>query len=412
VYLRAGAPAGVGYAIDNAQTPADTVAMSQHESPLDADCVVVGASFGGLASAHALATAGLRVTVVEKKTDVGAKLHTTGIIVKDAVDQIALLDALPAAFVRRIPGVRLYAPNLKFVDLAAPGYYFLATDTPNVMRWLATTTERAGATLQLGTAFTGMQRQRSGFALDALGTARFVIGADGPRSKVARSAGLGTNQRFLAGVEYEFAGASIAEADKLHCFIDRRLAPGYIAWVLAGVGVVQAGLARRADTAEPTGWRPDDAMAALLDKIAPVIDLRGTRPSSVRAGLIPCGGVVQPVAASRVLLVGDAAGMVSPVTAGGIHTALKHGLAAGNAVADFLRGKAEDPAGQFVRSYPSFRLKRLLRWGFDRFQTDFAFNWLLATRPMRAAAGIIYFHHKGVFDPAEASAPAASPQRE
>ena len=372
--------------------------MDPRESALDADCVVVGASFGGLASAHALATAGLRVTVVEKKSDPGAKLHTTGIIVKDAIDQIALLDSLPANLVRRIPGVRLYAPNLKFVDLEAPGYYFLATDTPNVMRWLATATERAGATLKLGAAFSGMQRQRSGFVLDGFGTARFVIGADGPRSKVARSAGLGTNERFLVGVEHEFADATIAPDDKLHCFIDRRIAPGYIAWVLAGVGVVQAGVARRAGTAEPTGWRPDDAMAAFLAKIAPAIDLRGLRPSSVRAGLIPCGGVVRPVAASRVLLVGDAAGMVSPVTAGGIHTALKHGLAAGNAVADFLLGKAEDPCGGFVHSYPKFRAKRLLRWAFDRFQADFAFNWLLATRPMRAAASIVYFHHKGVFD--------------
>jgi flavin-dependent dehydrogenase len=383
--------------------------MGARETHIDADCVVVGASFGGLAAAHALASAGLRVTVVEKKSDPGAKLHTTGIIVKDAVDQIALLDSLPTTLVRRIPGVRLYAPNLKYVDLAAPGYYFLATDTPNVMRWLAAVTERAGATLKLGTAFTRMQRHRSGFALDGLGTSRFVIGADGPRSKVARSAGLGTNERFLAGVEYEFAGAGIADADKLHCFIDRRIAPGYIAWVLAGVGGVQAGVARRA-TAEPGGWRPDDAMAALLAKIAPVIDLTSARPSSVRAGLIPCGGVVRPVAASRVLLVGDAAGMVSPVTAGGIHTALKHGLAAGNAVADFLRGKAEDPLAVFVRSYPTFRAKRLLRWAFDRFQTDFAFNWLLATRPMRAAAGLVYFHHKGVFDPAEERVPTASPQ--
>jgi flavin-dependent dehydrogenase len=386
--------------------------MAQTDSQVDADCVVVGASFGGLASAHALATAGLRVTVVEKKTDPGAKLHTTGIIVKDAVDQIALLDSLPAALVRRIPGVRLYAPSLKFVDLAAPGYYFLATDTPNVMRWLATTTQRAGATLKLGTVFLGMQRQRSGFELDELGSTRFVIGADGPRSKVARSAGLGTNERFLAGVEYEFADATIADADMLHCFIDRRIAPGYIAWVVAGVGVVQAGVARRAGEAAPTGFKPDEAMAAFLAKIAPVLDLTGARPSSVRAGLIPCGGVVRPVAASRVLLVGDAAGMVSPVTAGGIHTALKHGLAAGNAVADFLRGKAEDPCGAFVRSYPKFRLKRLLRWGFDRFQADFVFNWLLATRPMRAAAGLVYFHHKGVFDPREASVPTPSPQNE
>jgi len=386
--------------------------MSERESHPDSDCIVVGASFGGLASAHALAAAGLRVTVVEKKTDVGAKLHTTGIIVKDAVDQIALLDSLPAHLVRRITGVRLYAPNLKFVDLAAPGYYFLATDTPNVLRWLAAATERAGAKLALGATFTGMQRERSGFVLDGLGSTRYVIGADGPRSKVARSAGLGTNEHFLAGVEHEFADVTIADSDKLHCFIDRRIAPGYIAWVLAGVGGVQAGVARRAGSGEPKGWRPDEAMAAFLAKIAPVIDLRDARPSSVRAGLIPCGGVVRPVAASRVLLVGDAAGMVSPVTAGGIHTALKHGLAAGNAVADFLRGKAEDPAGSFVRSYPKFRLKRLLRWGFDRFQTDFAFNWLLATRPVRAAAGIVYFHHKGVFDTADRAVLIAPPQRE
>src|ERR1700761_1076399 len=72
------------------------------------DCVVVGASFAGLAAAYALARSGLDVTVLEKKRDVGEKLHTTGIIVKDAIDQIALLDAMPADLVRRVPGVRLY----------------------------------------------------------------------------------------------------------------------------------------------------------------------------------------------------------------------------------------------------------------------------------------------------------------
>ena len=80
--------------------------MDARDAPFDADCVVVGASFGGLASAHALASAGLRVAVVEKKTDPGGKLHSTGIIVKDAVDQVALLDSLPSTLVRRVPGVR------------------------------------------------------------------------------------------------------------------------------------------------------------------------------------------------------------------------------------------------------------------------------------------------------------------
>jgi len=383
---------------------AEPTAVRPDDTQRASDCIVVGASFAGLASAIVLARAGLRVVVLEKKRDAGAKLHTTGIIVKDAIDQIALLDTLPASLIRRIPGVRLYAPNLRYVDLEAPGYYFLATDTPGVLRWLASEAERAGAAIAYGTAFSGACRLRSGFDVDGVGPTRFVIGADGPRSRVAATLGLGASTQFLAGVEYEYAGCTLATPDKLHCFIDRRIAPGYIGWVLEGVHGVQTGLARRLN--RRTSFKPAEAMEAFLDKIARVIDLRGLVPTGVRAGLIPCGGVVAPVAASRALLVGDAAGIVSPVTAGGIHTALKHGLAAGNAVADFLHGKAEDPSGRFARSYPRFRMKRILRFLFDKFQSDLAFNCLLATWPVRAAASLVYFHHKGAFDPADQETPA------
>lgn len=360
------------------------------------DCVIVGASFAGLACATALATNGLRVTVLERKGDPGEKLHTTGIIVKDAIDQIALLDRLPSELVRRIGGVRLYSPNLNWVDLAAPGYYFLATDTPNVMRWLAEQAEQAGARIAYKTSFQNAQRTQSGFDLGQLGSTSFLVGADGPNSRVAKELGLGQGQKFLFGIEHEYAGAHIAEPDKLHCFIDRRIAPGYIGWVLAGVGAIQVGLARRVRDGQTN---PNSAIGAFLDKIAPLFDFRQMKPTSVRAGMIPCGGVVQPVATNRALLVGDAAGMVSPVTAGGIHTALKHGLAAGHAITDFLSGKREDPSGWFVETYPTFRTKQMLRFLFDHFQSDTLFNLLLGTRPMRRAASVVYFHHKGVFDP-------------
>jgi len=368
------------------------------------DCAVVGASFSGLACATALARAGLRVAVLEKKVDPGEKLHTTGIIVKDAIDQVALLDGLPADLVRRVNGVRLYAPNLRCVDLTAPGYYFLATDTPQVMRWLAARAEEAGAHIAYRTLFEKAERTRSGFDLNEIGTARFLVGADGPSSRVAKMFRLGQSKKLLFGVEYEYPGVEIEEPDRLHCFIDRRLAPGYIGWVVAGVGIVQVGLARRV---HPDRCSATEVMSAFLEKIAPIFDFRRVKPASVRAGMIPCGGVVKPVAARRVMLVGDAAGMVSPVTAGGIHTALKHGLAAGHAIADYLRGKNEDPSGWFVRSYPSFRAKRVLRFLFDHFQSDALFDSLLGTKLMRTAASIVYFHHKGVFDPA---APAQEPE--
>lgn len=195
------------------------------------DCVVAGASFAGLACATTLARAGMRVIVLERKADVGEKLHTTGIIVKDAVDQIALLDGLPAAIVRRIEGVRLYAPSLRHVDLAAPGYYFLATDTPQLMRWLAERAVEAGAIVAGQTPFVTAQRTPDGFDLGDVGTTRFIVGADGPNSRVAQILGLGRNSRFLFGIEHEYAGVELAEPNRLHCFIDRRLAPGYIGWI-------------------------------------------------------------------------------------------------------------------------------------------------------------------------------------
>jgi flavin-dependent dehydrogenase len=362
------------------------------------DCVVVGASFAGLACASALARAGHSVTVLEKKADAGEKLHTTGIIVKDAVDQVALLEGLPADLVHRITGVRLYAPNLRHVDLAAPGYYFLATDTPEVMRWLAAQTQESGACIAWRTPFGGAVQTQDGFDLDDLGTTRYLVGADGPRSAVARSLGLGQNSRFLFGIEHEYAGVEIAESGKLHCFIDRRIAPGYIAWAVAGPRVLQVGLAHRVGRERQPAA---EAIQAFIAKLAPIVDVRGAGPAAIRAGMIPCGGLVSPVAAPRVLLAGDAAGMVSPLTAGGIHTALKHGLAAGHAIGDYLAGRRADPCTWFVDSYPRFRAKRLLRFLFDRFQSDLAFDLMLNTKAVRAAASVVYFHRKGVFDPAK-----------
>jgi digeranylgeranylglycerophospholipid reductase len=364
------------------------------------DCTIVGASFAGLACATVLARRSLRVRVLERKQDPGDKLHTTGIIVKEVVDQIALFDHMPSELVRQVPGVRLYAPNMRYVDLDAPGYYFLATDTPNVIRWLAVHAQQAGAELACGTSFNGAKKIRGGYQLDGLGDTRYLIGADGPNSQVARSLALGQNENFLYGMEYEFAGLTLATDDRLHCFVDRKLAPGYIGWMVPGVGVTQIGLARRMPR-DPDAIRR--VMEKFLEKIAGVADVRDREPTALRAGAIPCGGVVRPVSTERALLVGDAAGMVSPVTAGGIHTALKHGLAAGHAVAEFLEGKCQDPHEWFAATYPKFRTKRLLRFLFDHFQSDFIFNAMLASRPMRMAASQVYFHRRGVMKPAEPS---------
>ncbi len=362
------------------------------------DLLVVGASFAGLACARAAALAGLRVTVLEKKQAAGDKLHTTGIIVKDAIDGIDWLRDVPPALVRNVEGVRLYAPNMRSVDLRAPGYYFWATDAPALLDWMVDQVRALGVDVRTGTLFESASRQGTEWVVPLPGgevlQAKYLVGADGPNSRVARALELSRNTQFLFGVEHEYKGAVI-EPGFLHCFIDRRLAPGYIGWALDGVGVAQVGLARRLPSSASSAGSRQVKLEPLLQKISGVFDAQGQAPASIRAGMIPCGGVLPLVSCEGALLVGDAAGMVSPVTAGGIHTALRHGEQAGRAVAVFLAGQMDDPAQWLVRGYPQFRKKRALRWLFDHFQSDWVFNRMLETAPMRRAAELVYFHRKG-----------------
>lgn len=355
------------------------------------DVIVVGASFAGAACALAAAQRGLRVVVLERKRDPGERLHTTGIIVKEAAEA-TLLHQLPPTLTRRVGQVRLYSPRLRQLALAAPGYYFLTTDTPEVMRWLAARLQQHGVDLRLGASFTGAQPTREGWQVDGVGNTRFLVGADGARSRVARHCGLGEVRDFLHGIEYEFPDAQLAEPDALHCFISRREAPGYIGWIAQGPTGVQAGLARRHDPRNPR--LPD--LDAFLLRVGVAGGLpRRLRPGKVRAGLIPCGGPVSRIAAHGAILTGDAAGLVSPVTAGGIHSAWRHGQAVGTAIASHVRDGGPHPDAVAIAAAPRFRGKRVLRWAFDRLQMDWPFDLLLHSAPMRLAAEQVYFHLRG-----------------
>ncbi|MBC8124873.1 MAG: NAD(P)/FAD-dependent oxidoreductase [Candidatus Kapabacteria bacterium] len=353
------------------------------------DCLIVGASFAGLACAQAAAQRGLSVTVIERKHDVGAKLHTTGIIVKDVVDTVALLDDMPAKLVRRIDGVRLYSKRMRTVDLHSPGYYFLASDTPELMRWLAQRAESAGAHIEYGANFSTVTRTMHGYDCGQLGHTRYLVGADGPLSTVAQRLSLGRVKDTLFGIEYEFDNVELQEPNLLHCFLDRSIAPGYIGWVLQGVRSVQVGLARRVYGSQRD---VNPSMQMFLEKIDHLFGFKGLTPSSIRAGHIPCGGVVSPTATDRAILIGDAAGMVSPVTAGGIHTALFHGQQVGHAITDFLAGRVADPSTWLPSTYPRYRLKRVIRSLYDIIPSDIVFDLMLNTQVLRSAAKVVYFH--------------------
>jgi digeranylgeranylglycerophospholipid reductase len=191
------------------------------------DLLIVGGSFAGLACARTAAMRGLKVCVIDGKPEPGARVRTTGILVKEATDDFNM----PARLLRKVRGVRLYAPGGRSVDLSAPGYYFQATDTPELLRWMAAEAQLAGAKLMYGARFETARENRNGLYLPKLDIeARFLIGADSARSRVAEHFRLGCNRRFLVGTEIECEPIAKIDPRFLHCFADSQLAPGYIGW--------------------------------------------------------------------------------------------------------------------------------------------------------------------------------------
>jgi flavin-dependent dehydrogenase len=327
---------------------------------------------------------GLKVAVLDSKPEPGARVRTTGILVKEATDDCDL----PASLMRKIRGVRLYAPDNRSLDLSAPNYFFHATDTAELMRWMAAEAQLAGATMLYGHRFEGAEETPDRIILAKHGIqARFLIGADGARSRVAAQFGLGLNRRFLAGLEIECEPMASLDARFLHCFADNEIAPGYIGWAVPGAGVTQIGVAAT------RGRKPE--LSALIARVKHIWQIDRLNIVERRSGLIPSGGPVTRLGKGRVMLIGDAAGIVSPVTGGGIHTALHFGRRAAQLVGDYLLDRGPRPLSVFEREIPRYRLKRALRRAFDIAPSNALINAMLMTSPMRALAQRLYFHRRG-----------------
>ncbi|MBI1369656.1 MAG: FAD-dependent oxidoreductase [Planctomycetes bacterium] len=353
------------------------------------DLVVVGGSFAGLACAQAAASRGLDTLVLERRLSPGQSPHTTGLLVKEVADEWDV----PRSMTRKIHGVRLYSPSMHHVDLTRPGYYFLATDTTALLRWWADQARSAGAEVRCKSPYVGATHDGDRITLNRSPiVCDYLVGADGARSRVAEDFSLGRNRHLLAGIEAEYEGVRDIDEDRLHVFLDSQLAPGYIAWAVPGVnGITQVGLAAK----KPCRLDLD----AFVTKLRRVFNFDDAKIVGHRAGVIPVGGPVRRMSTRRVMLVGDAAGLVSPLTAGGIHTAIHYGRLAGVAICDHLLDAGPDPARAIRRELPTFLFKRLMRFAFDRRPANWVYDLAIDSPAAMKLAQIVFYHHRGLLSP-------------
>ena len=268
-------------------------------------------------------------------------------------------DSLAPWISRRISRVVFRAPNGSEVRVAEGDVGYIL-DRALFEPAIAAEARDAGADIRTGAEAVAMTRDGDRWTVVADGrigrgeiSARVVIGADGVESAVGRWAGLDTRVRardMESCAQYVVDGTTI-DANAIVLHFGDRVAPGGYAWVFpkgvrsANVGLGVLGL--RAGGRSAVAWL-DDYVARHFPNAS---------VSTRTVGGVIVSATVARTFADGLVLCGDAAHMINPLSGGGIVNAMKSGrLAAETTVAALRSGNASASA---LESYHA-RWMRLL----------------------------------------------------
>jgi geranylgeranyl reductase family protein len=315
---------------------------------------IVGGGPAGLFAARALARAGIGVDLFEEHREIGEPVHCTGVLAREAFDDFSLSRS---PVLNELRTVRFFAPSGDTVQYSTPAVEAVVIDRAKFDQRLAAEAEEAGARLHRARV-TALQVHRHGVTVctrDSVLHARASILACGASYALQRKLGLGMPQLMLNSAQMELPADEVGPVE-VHFGSD--LAPGGFAWAVP--------VERPDRTSVRIGVMCEGDAARYFRQILETVrDRWGVRLSSgmqPRQKVLPLGPIARTYA-DRVLVLGDAAGLVKPTTGGGIYYSL---VSAQLAADTLLSALADDDLGQErLASYEAGWRKRLgreLRW--------------------------------------------------
>lgn len=314
------------------------------------DVAIIGGGPGGLYAARELAGAGFDVVVCEEHERPGDPVHCTGVLAADAFNAFGLSRA---SILNPLSTATFFAPSGESVSYTTPATEALVVDRRVFDALLADEARTAGAAIRLGAKVNDLRVTSEGVAVDtSLGIveARACILACGASYAMQQRLGLGRPQLHLQSAQMEIP---VAHPRGVELYFGSRVAPKGFAWVVPvrrrDGDYARVGLMCERDAREHF----ERFMLAIGPRWQAAAAACGMTPRSKMLPLSP----IPKTYGSRLLVVGDAAGLVKATTGGGIY----YSLLSARLAADVLTGalQRDDLAEPVLSEYEELWRRQL-----------------------------------------------------
>ncbi len=271
------------------------------------DCIIVGGGPAGSSLAGKLAAKRAEVLLLEEHPSVGRPVQCAGIVSPESV-RLAGYDMDRCRILKTAHFISEAGEDFL---LKANGVKAVFIDREDFDRSLWNKAGDLGAETRADTRFTGLSKEKDGVTVKTdAGTfhGRYLVGADGIRSKVARQAGFPSFKEVMPTL-----GADIP--DKLEIGADVRIdlgknvAPGFFGWAMPFEGFTRLHLGSN-----------KGGLHHLVKKYMRILGASGS-VIGWHTGSIPLS-MRDTFARGRMALLGDSAGQVKPLSGGGIYPLL------------------------------------------------------------------------------------------
>ncbi len=310
------------------------------------DVLIVGAGPAGAACAMTLGQTGLSVAVLDKAVFPRDKTCGDALSI-DVINQLSILSPVLAAsfaeFAQKtsVNSIRVFSPDRSYIDISIDidgkyGQICKRFDFDNLLVQHV----KQFPTIHLfeNCSMQSIDQQSDRIILETsegIFKGQILVGADGAYSVVSRHLGTIKTERkhYSAGLRVYYEGVSflnIGHFIELHFL--RELLPGYL-WIFplpdnkanVGLGMLSSIVSKKKINLRETLQRFLSTDPSLKERF------KNARPlENVKGHGLPLGSKQRVISGARILLTGDAASLIDPLTGEGIGNAIRSGRIAGD----------------------------------------------------------------------------------